>query len=63
MADFVRLDKYAAEKQVSEIMLRRKISNGEIHGYKMPGSRLIFLDREEMDAAMRPIPAVKPVRR
>lgn len=48
---------YAA---VSEKTIRRWIASGRINGYRA-GSRIIRVDLNEIDAALRPIPNAKSV--
>lgn len=55
----VRLHSLAVKFGVEDKVIRRAISDGLIHGYKLPGSRLIFVDIDEYEAAIRQIPAVK----
>ena len=42
--------------QVTDRTIRNWISRGIIKGYRMPGSRLVRVDMNELDAAMSPIP-------
>ena len=39
--------------------LRRHIAAGDITAYRLPGGRLILVDLNEVDAALRPIPTAK----
>lgn len=48
----------AEEKEVSERTVRRWISSGLVTGFRM-GPRLIRIDRDEVDAMLRQIPAAK----
>ena len=47
----------AAYAGVCTRTIRRMISRGELTGYRL-GQRLILVDLNELDAALRPIPAV-----
>lgn len=42
---------------VTERTMRNYVRRGAIKAYRMPKSRLIRYDRNELDAALRPIPA------
>jgi excisionase family DNA binding protein len=46
----------AEETGLSEKTLRRYISTGRIHGYRL-GPKLIRIDLTELDALLRPIPS------
>lgn len=48
----------ASYEGVSTKTIRRQIACGAITGYKLPGSRLIRVDLNEIDAMLRPIPTV-----
>ncbi|MGD7707014.1 helix-turn-helix transcriptional regulator [Microlunatus sp. Y2014] len=48
----------AAEYGVSVDTIRRRISAGEVTGYRF-GKRLIRVDLNELDAILRPIPSAK----
>lgn len=39
--------------------IRNYIRTGALTGRQLPGSRLIRLDRHELDAALQPIPSAK----
>jgi len=43
---------------VSTKTVRRQIARGDITGYKLPGSRLLRVDLNELDELLRPIPTV-----
>jgi len=45
---------------VTDRTIREYIRRGALTGRRLPGSRLIRLDREELDAALRPVPAATP---
>jgi len=36
--------------------IRRMIARGDLAGYRIAGSRLLRVDLDELDAALRPIP-------
>lgn len=36
--------------------IRRMVSRGDLSGFRVPGSRLLRVDLNELDAALRPIP-------
>ena len=57
--NLVRLQTLADRLGVEDKVLRRAISDGLISGYKLPGSRLVFIDEDEYDAAIRRMPTVK----
>lgn len=42
---------------VSARTIRNYISRGALTGRRLPGSRLVRLDRHELDTALAPIPA------
>lgn len=42
---------------VTDRTIRSYIARGVLTGRRLPGSRLIRLDRLELDAALRPVPA------
>lgn len=42
---------------VTDRTIRNYIRTGALTGRRLPGSRLIRLDRHELDAALRPIPS------
>lgn len=44
---------------VTERTIRNYIRSGSLTGRRLPGSRLIRLDRHELDAALRPVPSAK----
>lgn len=37
--------------------VRRMVSNGDLTGYRLPGSRLLRIDLDELEAKLRPIPS------
>lgn len=41
---------------VTDRTIRNYIRSGALTGRRLPGSRLIRLDRHELDAALRPVP-------
>lgn len=44
---------------VSDRTIRNYIRSGVLTGRRLPGSRLIRLDRTEVDDALRPVPSTK----
>lgn len=48
---------------VTERTIRRYISIGALTGRQLPGSRLIRLDRHELDAALKPVPSARSIAR
>ena len=49
----------AAERlTVDHKTIRRAIANGELPGYRIGSSSAIRVDQEDVDALLRPIPAV-----
>lgn len=42
---------------VTDRTIRNYIRTGALTGRRLPGSRLIRLDRHELDAALRPVPS------
>jgi len=42
---------------VTDRTIRNYISRGHLRAYRVRGSRLIRIDRSELDALLRPIPA------
>jgi excisionase family DNA binding protein len=42
---------------VTDRTIRNYIRSGAIKGRRLPGSRLIRIDRDELDAALKPVPA------
>lgn len=38
--------------------IRRMVARGQLRGYRLPGSRLLRVDLNELDAALQPIPTV-----
>jgi excisionase family DNA binding protein len=42
---------------VTDRTIRNYIRSGALKGRRLPGSRLIRLDRDDLDAALRPVPA------
>lgn len=49
----------AAERwDLNQRTIRRMIARGQITGYRVGGNKLLRVDPEEVDAAMRPIPTV-----
>lgn len=42
---------------VTDRTIRNYIRTGALKGRRLPGSRLVRLDRQELDAALRPIPS------
>ena len=42
---------------VTNRTIRNYIRTGAIKGRRLPGSRLIRIDRHELDAALRPVPS------
>jgi excisionase family DNA binding protein len=55
---YVSLAEAAVYLGVNIRTIRRQIADGRLTGYRL-GDRLIRIDLDELDAAMRPIPAVK----
>jgi excisionase family DNA binding protein len=37
--------------------VRRMVSNGHLHAVRLPGSRLIMIDLNEVDDSLTPVPA------
>lgn len=54
--NFVTLEAEAQRLSISQRTLRRMIARGELTAYRV-GGRLIRLDRREVDALVRKIPA------
>lgn len=50
----------AALMQVSTRTVRTRISEGIITGYRLPGSRAIRVDLNEIERLMQTVPAMKP---
>ena len=50
-----RLAEATTKYPVCERTLRRMVSRGEITGYRL-GKRVLFVDLNEVDAALRPVP-------
>lgn len=48
----------AAYYGTSTRTIRRRISDGTLTGFRLPGSRLIRVDLDELEAKLRPIPTV-----
>jgi excisionase family DNA binding protein len=46
---------------VTDRTIRNYIRTGALTGRRLPGSRLIRLDRHELDAALRPVPSARPI--
>lgn len=44
---------------VTDRTIRNYIARGQLAGHRVRGSRLVRIDRAELDALMRPIPAAK----
>jgi len=44
---------------VTDRTIRNYIRSGVLTGRRLPGSRLIRLDRLELDAALRPVPSAR----
>jgi excisionase family DNA binding protein len=44
---------------VTDRTIRNYIRTGALKGRRLPGSRLVRLDRQELDSALRPIPCGK----
>lgn len=44
---------------VTDRTIRNYIRIGALTGRRLPGSRLIRLDRHELDAALKPVPSVR----
>lgn len=42
---------------VTDRTIRNYIRTGALTGRRLPGSRLIRLDRQELDSALRPVPS------
>ena len=56
----VGLDVAADYAGCSTRTIRRRIAEGSIRAYKMPGtSRLIRIDLDELDAALKPVPSAR----
>ena len=55
---YVSLAEAAVYLGVNIRTIRRQIADGRLTGYRL-GDRLIRIDLDELDAAMRPIPAAK----
>ena len=55
---FETLPEAAARLRCHPRTLRRRIAAGELVGYRLGGSPLVRLDAAEVDALLRPIPAV-----
>jgi excisionase family DNA binding protein len=53
----VTIDKAAAYIDANPRTIRRSIAEGRLTGYRF-GSRIIRVDLNEVDAALRPIPTV-----
>jgi excisionase family DNA binding protein len=45
---------------VNERTIRRMISRGDLTGYRLPGSRLLRVDLNELDRALKPVPSANP---
>jgi excisionase family DNA binding protein len=56
---FMSLDEAAKWLGVSTSTIRRRIASGKLRGYRLPGSRLIFVKVAELEAALDVIPAVR----
>ncbi len=54
---YATLDAAAERLGVSRKTIRRRISDGSLTGYRI-GGRLLRVDLDEVDALVRPIPAV-----
>lgn len=54
----VRLQRVAELYEVEHKVIRRAVSDGHVKGYKLPGSRLIYIDLNEFEAAIKTVPAV-----
>lgn len=44
---------------VTDRTIRSYIRSGALTGRRLPGSRLIRLDRHELDSALKPVPSIK----
>jgi excisionase family DNA binding protein len=44
---------------VTDRTIRAYIARGAITARRLPGSRLIRIDRHELDAALRPVPSAR----
>ena len=62
--EWLTIDEAAAYLKVSRKTVRRRISAGQIRGYRI-GSRMIRIDKAELDAGatVRPIPTVETAER
>jgi excisionase family DNA binding protein len=50
----------AAYLGVTDRTIRNLISRGALEGRRIQGSRMVKVDREKLDAILRPIPTVGP---
>lgn len=62
MRNFVSQQNAAARFQVTDRTIRNWITRGLITGYRLPGSRAIRVDVDEIERMIRAIPATAPVR-
>ncbi len=58
---FETLPEAAARLRCHPRTLRRRIAAGDLSGYRLGGSPLVRVDSADVDALLRPIPAVCPV--
>jgi len=53
----INLSRAAEQYDTSVKTIRRRIADGTITGYRMPNSRHVKVDADEVDKAFRPIPS------